>query len=96
MIGFLFRLRQSAFAVLVTLTILLCTIWQGALYPFGLASKPSGRRMTSSFVGEAAFNGHRWAKVATAVIDRMFLMLGDKPGHCHRAYINYGTQDELA
>jgi hypothetical protein len=94
MIGFILRLRQSAFAVLVTLTILLCTLWQGALYPFGLASKPSGRRMTSSFVGEAAFNGRRWGRIMAAVIDRAFLMLGDKPQHCHRAFINYGTQDD--
>ncbi len=94
MISFILRLRHSAFAVLVTLTIALCTIWQGVLYPFGLASKPSGRRMTSSFVGEASCNGHRWGRIAAAIIDRMFLMLGDKPEHCHRAYINYGTQDD--
>ena len=91
---FLLRIRQSVFAVLVTLTIALCTIWQGALYPFGLASKPSGRRMTSSFVGEAAFNGRRWGIILASMIDRVFLMLGDKPQHCHRAYINYGTQDD--
>lgn len=91
---FLLRIRQSVFAVLVTLTIALCTIWQGGLYPFGLASKPSGRRMTSSFVGEAAFNGRRWGIILAAMIDRTFLMLGDKPQHCHRAYINYGTQDD--
>lgn len=94
MIGFALRLRQSAFAVLVTFTILLCTVWQGALYPFGLASKPSGRRMTSSFVGEAAFNGHRWGRITAAIIDRMFLLLGDKPEHCHRAFINYGSLDD--
>lgn len=94
MIRFLVRLRQSAFAVLVTLTIALCTIWQGVLYPFGLASKPSGRRMTSSFVGEAAYNGHHWGRVVAAIIDRVFLLLGDKPDHCRRAYINYGTQDD--
>lgn len=94
MIGFALRFRQSAFAVLVTFTILLCTVWQGALYPFGLASRPSGRRMTSSFVGEAAFNGHRWGRIAAAIIDRVFLLLGDKPEHCHRAFINYGSQDD--
>jgi len=94
MIGFALRLRQSAFAVLVTMTILLCTIWQGALYPFGLASKPSGRRMTSSFVGEAAFNGHRWGRIMAAVIDGAFRLLGDKPDHCHRAFINYSSQDD--
>lgn len=92
--AFLQRLRHSLFAVLVTLTIALCTVWQGALYPFGLASKPSGRRMTSSFVGEAAFNGHRWGRIMAAIIDRVFMALGDKPHHCHRAFINYGAQDD--
>lgn len=92
--NFFLRIRQSIFALLVTLTIALCTIWQGVLYPFCLASKPSGRRMTSSFVGEAAFNGHRWGIVLAAVIDRAFLLLGDKPQHCHRAFINYGVQDD--
>lgn len=91
---FLRRVRESGFAFLVTLTIMLCTIWQGVLYPFGLAGKPSGRRMTSSFVGEAAFNGHRWGIVLAAMIDRVFLLLGDKPEHCHRAFINYGSQDD--
>lgn len=92
--SFLARIWRSAFAVLVSLDILLCTIWQGVLYPFGLASRPSGRRLVSSFVGEAAFNGHRWGIVLAAIIDRLFSALGDKPEHCHRAYINYGTQDD--
>lgn len=92
--AFLTRLCQSAFAVLVSIDILLCTTWQGVLYPLGLASKPSGRRMVSSFVGEAAHNGHRWGIVLAAMIDRVFLLLGDKPEHCHRAFINYGSQDD--
>lgn len=91
---FLARIWRSIFAVMVSLDILLCTVWQGVLYPFGLASKPSGRRLVSSFVGEAAFNGHRWAIRLAAVIDRLFLALGDKPEHCLRAYINYGSLDD--
>lgn len=91
---FLLRLRQSLFALLVTFTIAICTVWQGVLYPFGLASKPSGRRMTSSFVGEAAHNGRRWGIILAAIIDCVFLKLGDKPQHCHRAFINYGAQDD--
>ncbi len=90
----LHRIGCSAFAILVSLDILLCTIWQGALYPFGLASKPSGRRMISSFVGEAAFNGHRWGIILATIIDRAFLAMGDKPEHCHRAFINYGSHDD--
>lgn len=94
MIGFFTRVRQSAFALLVTTTILLCTIWQGALYPFGLASRPSGRRMTSTFVGEAASNGRRWGRIMAAIIDRVFLWLGDRPDHCQRAFENYRHLDD--
>lgn len=92
--SFLTRIWRSLFAVMVSLDILLCTVWQGVLFPFGLASEPSGRRLVSSFVGEAAFNGHRWGRVLAAVIDRVFVALGDKPQHCLRAYINYGSQDD--
>lgn len=91
---FFTRLRRSAFAVLVTLTIALCTIWQGVLHPFGLASEPSGRRMTSTFVGEAAANGHRWGRIMAAIIDRIFLLLGDCPNHCARAYREYQNLDD--
>lgn len=92
--AFLARIWRSVFAVLVSLDILLCTVWQGILYPLGLASKPSGRRLVSSFVGEAVFNGHRWGRIMAAVIDRVFMVLGDKPHHCHRAFINYQNQDD--
>ena len=92
--GFLARLWHSAFACLVSIDILLCTTWQGVLYPFGLASKPSGRRMVSSFVGEAAHNGHRWGIILAAILDRVFLWLGDQPRHCWRAFINYQNLDD--
>lgn len=88
------RCLRSIFALLVSLDIVFCTLWQGVLYPFGLASEPSGRRLVSTFIGEAAFNGHRWGIVLAAIVDRVFLLLGDRPEHCHRAFINYGTQDD--
>lgn len=88
------RLKHSGIAILISLDILLCTVWQGALYPFGLASKPSGRRMISSFVGEAAHNRHRWGIALAAILDRVFLWLGDRPDHCRRAFINYRDMDD--
>lgn len=94
MTEFAIRLRQSSFALLVTTTILICTLWQGVLYPFGLASKPSGRRMTSTFVGEAAANNQRWALVLAPIIDKVFMWLGDRPDHCERAYLGYSEQDD--
>lgn len=88
------RLKHSGFAILISLDILLCTIWQAVLYPLGLASKPSGRRMISSFVGEAAHNRHRWGIALAAILDRVFLWMGDRPDHCGRAFINYQNMDD--
>jgi len=91
---FILRVRQSTLAILITTTIAICTLWQGALYPFGLASKPSGRRMTSTFIGEAASNGHRWGMVLSAIVDWVFDALGDGPNHCERTYLKYGKYDD--
>lgn len=91
---FLARWRHSARALLRAIDILACAIWLGALYPFGLASRPSGREMISSYVGEAAFNGHRWGRIAAAAIDRLFEWLGEGPGHCQRVFIKYRYLDD--
>lgn len=88
------RLVHTLLAFVKAMDILLCTVWQGALYPFGLAAKPSGRRFISTLVGEADFNGHRWAMPLARGIDRLFALLGDGPDHCHRAYLKYGNQDD--
>jgi len=88
------RLGHCVFPLLRALDILACTIWLSLLYPFGLAGRPTGREFVSSYVGEAQFNGHRWAKSAAAVIDWCALRLGDKPGHCLRAFRKYQFLDD--
>lgn len=88
------RLGTSIMALLKALDILACTIWLAPLYVFGLADRPSGRQMISSYVGLAASNGHRWAKRAAAVIDWAFELMGDKPDHCRRAYLHYRGLDQ--
>lgn len=93
MSGFLRRLGQSALALLRAVDILLATVWLSLLYPFGLADKPSGRQMISSYIGWAEANSHRWAIIAGWLIDRAAMVLGDRPGHCLRAYRHYKGLD---
>lgn len=45
---------------------------------------PSADETISSRVGRAAMTGHRWGLILEAVIDRLFLLLGEAPGHCRR------------
>lgn len=88
------RLGVAGLALLRAVNILLCTLWLVPLYVVGLADKPSGRKMISSYVGKAAANGHYWARVAAEVIDGVFEALGDKPDHCRRAYLHYKGLDQ--
>lgn len=88
------RLRVSLWALLKALDILACTLWLAPFYVVGLADRPSGRQMISSYVGKAAANGHRWGRIAATLIDMGAVALGDGPGHCHRAYIRYRGLDQ--
>ena len=90
------RVSISMMAVLRSLDILACTLWLAPLYIVGLADRPTGRMMISSYVGKAASNGHRWAIVVASVIDRAAMILGDKPDHCWRAYLAYRGLDGTA
>lgn len=90
---FLVRLLAACWAMWKALDIVGCTGWLGTLYPFGLADRPTGRRMISSYVGMAAANGHRWALLAAAVIDWGAMRLGDRPDHCARAFRHYRGLD---
>lgn len=89
------RLGHCGLALLRSLDLLACTIWLCLLYPFGWADKPTGREMISSYVGRAAFNGHRWARRPAVAIDWLFMRLGEGPDHCLRAYLFYSRLDEV-
>lgn len=39
----------------------------------------------SSRVGRASLAGKRWARIAERIIDRLFELLGEGPGHCRRS-----------
>ena len=88
------RIKQSFKAILIAIDILLCTLWLAPLYVFNLASRPSGRQMISSYVGQAAHYGYRWAKPVEAVIDWAAVKLGDKDRHCYRAFRHYERLDD--
>ena len=45
---------------------------------------PSADETISSYVGRGAMDGKPWALVTARVIDRLFVMLGEEPGHCAR------------
>lgn len=85
---------QSGLALLKASDIFACAWWISVLYVVGLADRPTGREMISSYIGEAAFNGHRWAKIASSIIDYAAVKLGDKPNHCFRAFKHYQYLDD--
>lgn len=88
------RLQESLLAILISIDILFCTIWQASLYPFNLASKPSGRRLISSFVGEAAYNRQKWGLLLEPIINFVFDRLEKEPEHCYRAFRKYEHIDD--
>ena len=87
------RLTESFWAILIALDVLLCALWLAPLYALGLAGKPTGRQLISTYVGEAQHNGMKWAKVPAAVIDFGAELLGDGPDHCYRMYLKYHAID---
>lgn len=90
---FLNRLWTSAMALLKAEDILACAFWLAPLYLIGLASRPSGRQMISSYVGGAASAGYQWARVAAVCIDLGAMMFGALPNHCHRCWLAYRGLD---
>ena len=57
----------------------------GIAYVAGITSIcPSADETISSYVGRAELRGARWAIVVAWMIDRLFVLLGEAPGHCRR------------
>lgn len=67
--AFLRRIGHVVHGLLIVIDIAVCFVWLAPLYLVGLAGRPTGRQMISSYVGRALINGHRWARVAARVID---------------------------
>jgi hypothetical protein len=79
--------RLAAFVrqILVSIDQLAQVLIVGLLYVIGLASIcPSADETISSYVGRGARRGAAWARIAAPLIDGLFVLLGDEPGHCER------------
>jgi hypothetical protein len=88
------RLNTSIWALLKATDTFVLALIQLVLYPLNLCDAPTGRRMISSYVGRAAFNGRRWAQIVGALIDRGATLLGDAPDHCYRMFRFYEGLDD--
>lgn len=79
------RLAQWVRQLLVSFDQLAYVLIAGPFFVVGRSRKcPSADETISSRVGRAALRGRRWGLALEAVIDRLFVILGEAPGHCRR------------
>ena len=57
----------------------------GVAYALHLANVcPSADETISSYVGRGQMRGAWWGRLLAPAIDRLFMLLGEAPGHCRR------------
>lgn len=79
------RLGAVARQLLVSIDQFAQVLVVGVAYVIGLTSVcPSADETISSYVGRGEIRGERWAIIAALLIDRLFIALGEGPGHCRR------------
>ncbi|MEG8040507.1 hypothetical protein QP166_14570 [Sphingomonas sp. LR60] len=79
------RALEVARQLLVSIDQLAQVLVVGLFYIAGLtATCPSADETVSSYVGRGQLRGARWARILAPVIDRLFILLGEEPGHCRR------------
>lgn len=79
------RLLEVVRQILVSIDQFAQVVIVGAAYLAHLTDTcPSADETISSYVGRADLRGAGWARVAAIVIDRLFILLGEAPGHCRR------------
>lgn len=78
------RIRAGLRQVLIAIDQLAYVLIAVPIYIIAGGPCPSADETISSRVGRAAMTGHRWGLILEAVIDRLFLLLGEAPGHCRR------------
>lgn len=79
------RLAEVLRQVLVSIDQLAQVLVVGFAYILGLtATCPSADETISSYVGRGQIRGAWWARVAARLIDGLFVLLGEAPGHCRR------------
>jgi hypothetical protein len=79
------RALEVARQLLVSIDQLAQVLAVGLFYIAGLtATCPSADETVSSYVGRGQLRGAWWARILAPVIDRLFILLGEEPGHCRR------------
>ncbi len=79
------RLRSVIRQLLVSIDQLAQVLIVGAFHIAGLVTVcPSADETISSYVGRGEMRGARWALILAPAIDRLFILLGEAPGHCRR------------
>lgn len=85
MAGPIDRLLAVIRQILVSIDQLAKVLTVGMFYIAGLtATCPSADETISSYVGRGQLRGAWWARILAPAIDRLFILLGDEPGHCRR------------
>jgi len=82
------RARRWLRVLAVSLDQLVCVFWSGPKYLIVGGRCPYPDETISSRVGRGALKGKRWALILESIIDRLFVWLGEPPGHC-RAHIEW-------
>lgn len=79
------RLRNLAQQILVSIDQLAQVAIIGLAYLCHLTDTcPSADETISSYVGRGEMRGVWWARLIAPAIDRLFILLGQAPGHCRR------------
>lgn len=74
--------------VLVDIVAAFAIFWP--LYLMGaIDDRPRNGLTVSGYCGRNTLMGKRWAKIASAVIDRLFLILTSQRDHCVKAYTRW-------
>ncbi|GGB21552.1 hypothetical protein GCM10011380_08920 [Sphingomonas metalli] len=79
------RLADVALQLLVSIDQLGQVLLVGTAYLLHLTDAcPSADETISSYVGRGEIRGASWALIVAPMIDRLFMLLGEAPGHCRR------------
>ena len=90
--GWAQRLNDMNWQAWVLLDIVAAFLIFWPLYLVGLVDDRPGNGLTiSAYCGRSALMGKRWAKMASAVIDQLFLVLTSQSDHCAKAYTRWAN-----
>lgn len=76
--------------VLLDIVAAFCLFWP--LYLLSVVDDRPGNGLTiSAYCGRNALMGRRWARIASALIDRLFRALTSQRDHCAKAYTRWAN-----